>query len=180
MPSFRHRSAGHIQILTPRRRHAAGLNRKGGLWMPTISGKWPASQVTVFCGSRCAARRVIMQGPAVCPRGGAPQRTYLASECPASIIAAFAEMGRITSFFARGFISTMWIRHRWPERACQPRPEIELHRNGRLGQALPEEGADVDVGYTSWWRQRGMREKGPCWVGLWIHSNGMLRSGAKA
>jgi hypothetical protein len=66
-----------------------------------------------------------------------------------------AEMGRITSF-TRGFISTMCSRHGWPEGACQPRPAIELHCNGRQGQALPEEGADVDVGYTSWWRQRGM------------------------
>ena len=90
-----------------------------------------------------------------------------------------AEMIR-TTFFLRGFISTMCIRHKWPERACQPRPPIELHCNGRLGQALPEEGADVDVGYTCWWRQRGMREKGPCWVGLRIHSNGMPRSDAKA
>ena len=69
-----------------------------------------------------------------------------------------AEMIRTTLIFLRGFISTMCIRHKWPERACQPRPAIELHCNGRLGQALPEEGADVDVGYTCWWRQRGMRE----------------------
>ena len=67
-----------------------------------------------------------------------------------------AKMGKITSHFTRGFISTMCIRHWWKEEACQPRPAIELHRNGRLGQALREEGADVDVGYTSRWQQRGM------------------------